>query len=104
LARGTLLGECDCFLFDTPSVVIRVIERKEPVFVIVPQTPREWALFAYHVGNSHHPVMLTSDGIVCPDVPGMADMLRYHRIPFSKDLRAFTPVGQIPDHQHHVPR
>ena len=104
LARGTVLSEGDCFVFDAPPVIVRVVERPEPVLVIRPQTSQEWALFAYHIGNSHQPLMLADDGIVCPDVTGMEQVLTYHGIPFARDLRAFTPVGQIPDHQHPRPR
>ena len=102
LARGSVLRQDDCFLFVGPPLIVRVVERAEPVFVIRPGTSSEWALFAYHIGNSHQPVMVGSDAIVCPEVPGMEQVLRYHAIPFSRDLRPFTPAGQIPDHQHQL--
>lgn len=104
LARGTVLRDGDCFVFDRPPLVIRIVERQEPVFILRPATSGEWALFAYHIGNSHQPVMFGEEEIVCPDVPGMEQVLTYHGIPFSRALRAFTPVGQIPSHQHLLSR
>jgi urease accessory protein len=102
LARGTVLRQDDCFVFEVPRLVVCVMERPEPVFVIRPETRREWGLFAYHIGNSHQPVMIADDAIVCADGPGMEQVLTYHGIPFSRDVRPFTPVGQIPEHQHQL--
>jgi urease accessory protein len=104
LARGTVLREGDALVLETLRLVVRVVEQQEAVFVITPETPCEWALFAYHIGNGHQPIMLIDDGIVCLDVMGMAQLLEYHAIPYERSRRAFTPVGQIPAHQHGVSR
>ena len=100
LPRGTVLRDADCFLLDQDRLLVTVVALEEPVFVIEPATPADWALFAYQIGNSHQPLMLTSREIVCPDLPGMEQVLTYHAIPFVRDLRAFTPVSQVPDHEH----
>ena len=104
LERGQVLRDGDCFVFDHPGRVVRVIEQAEPVFVVRPRTARESALFTYHIGNSHQPMMLVNAEVVCPDVQGMEQVLRYHGIPFVRERRPFTPVGQIPDHHHQVTR
>jgi urease accessory protein UreE len=93
LARGSVLRADDCFVLDEAAAIIAVVEREEPVFVVRPATPAEWALFAYHIGNSHQPLMIAEDGLVCPDAPGMDQVLRYHGIPFVRAARSFTPVG-----------
>jgi urease accessory protein UreE len=80
--------------------VFVVIEREEAVLVIEPRTPVEWGLFAYHIGNSHQPVMLTEREIVCADLPGMDQVLEQHAIAFARTTRAFTPVGLLSDHRH----
>lgn len=102
LARGQVLRDSDCFVFDPQGLVIRVVERSEPVFVIRPRSAQEGARFSYHIGNSHQPLMLAGAEIVCPDVPGMEPVLVYHAIPFVRDSRPFTPIGQAPDHRHQV--
>jgi len=104
LPRGTVLRDGDCFVFDGPPLVVVVVERAESVFVIRPDTGHDFALFAYHIGNSHQPLMLADAAIVCPDAPGMEQVLVYHGIPFSRELRPFTPIGHIPDHQHQLSR
>jgi urease accessory protein len=100
LGRGTVLRAGDCFVLDPIAAAIIVIERPEPVFVIEPRTGFEWGLFGYHIGNSHQPVMITDRELVCPDAPGMADVLEYHRIPFARAVRSFTPVGLAGDASH----
>jgi urease accessory protein UreE len=100
LPRGTILHEDDCLVFDAQRLIVRVVELEEPMLVVRPASNREWGLFAYHIGNSHQPMMITDDAIVCPDALGMDQILAYHAIPFLREERRFTPLGQIADHQH----
>jgi len=104
LPRGTVLHEDDCFVFDAQRVVVRVVEREEPMLVVRPKDHREWGVFAYHIGNSHQPVMIADDALVCPDALGMDELLKYHAIPFLREHRKFTPLGQVSDHQHQLIR
>src|SRR5262245_21173534 len=50
LPRGTILRDGHCFVFDASELVVHVVELAEPVLVIRPKTPADWALFAYHIG------------------------------------------------------
>jgi urease accessory protein len=95
LPRGTVLRGGDCLLLDRPRLIVEVIERAEAVLVVAPRTPREWGLFAYYIGNSHQPVMITDEAIVCADVPGMEQVLDQHGIVFSRTVQPFTPVGML---------
>ena len=92
LARGLVLQQDDCLLLEDPRAVIVVVEKVEPVFVITPASPEEWARFAYFIGNSHQPMMVDGGAIVCPDVLGMTQVLDYHEIPYAAAVRAFTPI------------
>ena len=67
---------------------------------VEPRTPAEWGAYAYFIGNSHQPVMITDTTIVCPDVPGMAQVLAYHAIPFRPADMRFTPIAMNAGHQH----
>jgi hypothetical protein len=49
-------------------------------------------------------MMITGDAIVCPDALGMDQILAYHAIPFLREQRRFTPIGQLADHQHQLSR
>ena len=100
LPRGTILRDGDGFILDSERVVVTVRERPEPVFVIEPQSATEWALFAYHIGNRHQAVMITDRALVCPDVPGVEQLLQQHHMPFTRTTAAFTPVAATAGHQH----
>jgi urease accessory protein len=100
LDRGTVLRGGDCLLLETMAIVVTVVERPEAVFVIEPGSPSEWALFAYHIGNCHQPLMLTDEAIVCADLPGMEEALDYHRIPFTRRMQPFTPIADGAAHTH----
>jgi urease accessory protein len=100
LPRGTVLRGGDCLVVDQDRLIVTVVTLDEPVFVITPVSAAEWGLFGYHIGNSHQPLMFTDREIVCPDVPGMEQVLGYHRIPYTREMRAFAPVTQAPTHQH----
>ena len=102
LPRGTILVAGDLLVLDDVRRVVEVREFEEDVLVIRPASPQQWALFAYHIGNSHQPVMIADDGIVCAELLGMKQVLEFHAIPFERERRPFTPVGLIPDHQHAV--
>ena len=92
LPRGTVLRAGDRLVVESAQVVVEVVELAEPVFVVEPRTPPEWGLFAYHIGNGHQPLMVTDRALVCPDVPGVEMLLKYHGIPYVRDEVAFTPT------------
>jgi urease accessory protein UreE len=87
-------------VLDPVSLVIVVVEREDPVFVVEVRDAAEAGLFAYYIGNSHQPAMISAAAIVCPDVAGMQQVLEQQRIPFTRAMRRFTPVGMFLDHRH----
>jgi len=100
LPRGTVLRDGDCFVIDNPPTVVCIVERPEPVFVIEPRSAPEWALYAYHIGNRHQPVMITDRSLVCPDVPGVEQLLQQHRMPYVRATMPFTPAATVVGHAH----
>jgi len=100
LPRGSVLRAGDCFVLDEARAIVMVVERPEPVFVIEPRSAAEWALYAYHIGNRHQPVMITDRSIVCPDVPGVEQLLHQQQIPYTRSLLPFTPATSAVGHQH----
>jgi urease accessory protein len=100
LPRGTILRGGDCLVLDDARVVVVVVERPEPVFVIEPASPPQWALFAYHIGNRHQPVMITDRSLVCPDVAGVEQLLHQYRMPYTRAILPFTPATAVSSHHH----
>ena len=100
LPRGSVLRAGDCLVLDEARTVVTVVERPEPVFVIEPPSAQEWALYAYHIGNRHQPMMITTRALVCPDVPGVEQLLHQQHIPHSRAMLPFTPATAAAGHQH----
>jgi urease accessory protein len=100
LPRGTVLRGGDCLVLEDARLVVTVVERPEPVFVIEPRSASEWALFAYHIGNRHQPVMITDRALVCPDVAGVEQLLQQHRMPYTRAMMPFTPAATVAGHAH----
>ena len=100
LPRGSVLRDGDRFVLDAEQLIVDVVERAEPVFVVEPRSAPEWALFAYHIGNRHQPVMITEQSLVCPDAPGVEQLLLQHRMPYVRATLPFTPAATVAGHQH----
>jgi urease accessory protein len=100
LPRGTVLRAGDCFVLDEARSTVRIVERPQPVFVIEPRSAPEWALYAYHIGNRHQPIMITDRAIVCPDGPGVEQLLQQQRIPHARASLPFTPATAATPHEH----
>ena len=100
LPRGSVLRAGDCIVLDAVRTVVTVVERPEPVFVIEPRSAQEWALYAYHIGNRHQPVMITDRALVCPDVPGVAQLLQQQHVPHVQAMLPFTPATAVGAHSH----
>ena len=100
LPRGTVLRSGDLLVLDAEQLVVAIVERPEPVFVVEPRTMSEWGLFAYHIGNRHQPLMITDRALVCPEVPGVELLLQQHRMPYSREVMPFTPAATVAGHQH----
>src|SRR4030095_3417966 len=90
LPRGTVLRDGDPLVLAGESrVVVGVAERRERFFLVEPRSASEWALFAYHIGNRHQPLMITDEALVCPDAPGVEQVLQQHHMPYTRATRAF---------------
>jgi urease accessory protein len=98
LPRGTVLRAGQLLVLDAERIVVSIVERPEPVFVVEPRCAREWGLFAYHIGNRHQPLMITDRALVCPDVAGVEQVLRQHQMPYVRATLPFTPAAT--GHQH----
>ncbi len=100
LPRGTVLRDGDRFVLDAERLVVAVAAQAEAVFVVTPRDAQEWALYAYHIGNRHQPIMVTANALVCPDAPGVESLLQQHRMPYARAMQPFTPVAPVAGHQH----
>ena len=100
LPNGTILKGGDCLLLTGANTIIEVREAPEPVYVIHPKTPQEWAYFAYHVGNRHQQVMIGSDELIFPQSRAVRSLLEQLRVTFITDQRPFTAALATVGHSY----
>src|SRR5215471_15148740 len=53
LPGGTILKSGDCMILEPEQTIVSIKEVPEPVYIVRPTTPQDWAYYAYHVGNRH---------------------------------------------------
>jgi urease accessory protein UreE len=98
LPADTILRDGDCLTVGEPPLVIVVRELAEPVLVARAADPDQLAMWAYHIGNSHQPLMIAGGALVCPEVPDTVQVMQYHHIRFTREQRPFTPLLHSPGH------
>jgi urease accessory protein len=90
LPNGTVLKEGDCLLLPEERVAVVVREACEPVYVIRPETPQQWACYAYHIGNRHQAVMISERELICLQNPAARSLFDQLHIHYESDSRPFT--------------
>ena len=100
LPGGTLLKGDDCFVLDSHERVVVVREALEPVCVIHPRTPQEWAYYAYQIGNRHQSIMIGESELICLENPAVRSLFEQLHVPYSTDTRPFTAALANVGHSH----
>lgn len=100
LASGTVLKAGDCMILEPERTIVKIEEAIEPVYVVRPQSPREWAFYAYHVGNRHQQVMIGESELIFLQNPAVRSLLEQLHVPFEAGNRPFTAALANVGHSH----
>jgi urease accessory protein len=100
LRAGTVLKAGDFMVLAAEKIVVEVKEAVEPVYVIRPKTPQEWAYFAYQVGNRHQQVMIGENELVFLQNPAVRSLLDQLHAHYHTDNRPFTAALANVGHSH----
>jgi urease accessory protein len=100
LPGGTILKDGDRLVLDPDETIISIREAEEPVYVVKPKTPQEWAFYAYHVGNRHQQVMIGETELIFPQNPAVRSLLEQLHASFDTDRRCFTAALATVGHSH----
>jgi len=100
LPGGTILKEGDCMILGPERTIVSVREAPEPVYVVRPHTPQEWAYYAYHVGNRHQQVMIGESELIFLQNPAVRSLLEQLHVPFENAERPFTAALANVGHSH----
>lgn len=99
LPRGTVLRDGD-WLRSAEGVVVRVVAKPEPVLTVRADTTQDLLQAAYHLGNRHVPVEITSTYLrLLPD-PVLQEMLQHRGLHVTEDVQPFQPEAGAYGHSH----
>ncbi|HEY2384919.1 MAG TPA: hypothetical protein VGK48_27405 [Terriglobia bacterium] len=100
LPNGTVLKAGDCMILEPERTVVRVKEASEPVYIMRPKTPQDWAYFAYHVGNRHQEVMIGENELIFLQTAAVRSLLEQLHAHFESGQRPFTAALANVGHVH----
>ena len=100
LPNGTVLKGGDCMVLEPEKTIVRVNEASEPVYIVRPKTPQDWASFAYHVGNRHQEVMIGQSELIFLQNPAVRSLLEQLHAHFETGERPFTAALVNVGHFH----
>jgi urease accessory protein UreE len=100
LTAGIVLKDGDCFVLDAEKTIVAVQEAVQPVYVIRPRTPQEWAYYAYQVGNRHQSVMIGESELIFLQNPAVRSLLEQLHVHYTTDARPFTAALANIGHSH----
>ena len=100
LPGGTVLKGGDCMILESEQTIVRIQEAPEPVYIVRPKTPQEWASYAYHVGNRHQQVMIGDTELIFLQNPAVRSLFEQLHVPFETGERPFTAALANVGHSH----
>jgi urease accessory protein UreE len=80
--------------------IVEVNEASEPVYIVRPKTPQDWAYFAYHVGNRHQEVMIGKSELIFLQNAAVRSLLEQLHARFETGDRPFTAALANVGHFH----
>lgn len=101
LPRGTVLYGGDLLRSPETETLVRVQAKAEPVLTITASHPLEMARAAYHLGNRHVSLEITTTYLRLSPDPVLADLLRHLGVSFIEEVAPFQPEpGAYAGHHH----
>ncbi len=100
LPRGTVLADGDCLITDLGDWRVRVRAKAEPVLIVQASYPLDLMRAAYHLGNRHVPLELTSHTLKLSADPVLREMLEHLGLTVSEGLEPFSPEAGAYGHHH----
>lgn len=99
LPRGTVLQNGDVLQSDDGQRV-QIISKAEPVFTVQAETPLALLQAAYHLGNRHVPLEITSAYLRLSPDPVLRDLLQRRGLQITEEMQPFQPEMGAYGHSH----
>lgn len=91
LPRGTVLQDGDLLRSDMDERVVRVVAKLEPVLTASASSPLGLLQAAYHLGNRHVPLEITSTYLRLAPDPVLKDLLEHRGLQVVEEMQPFEP-------------
>lgn len=99
LPRGTILQDGD-WLRSEDGVVVRVVAKPEPVLTVMADSPLALLQAAYHLGNRHVPLEITSTHLRLTPDSVLQHLLEHRGLRVIEEIRPFQPETGAYGHAH----
>ena len=101
LPRGTVLKDGDILQDETNSILIKIIAKPEPVLTVTTQNNLDLIKAAYHLGNRHVQLEITSKYLRLTTDSVLRQMLEKLGLEVTEDILPFQPeTGAYGQHSH----
>ncbi len=102
LPRGTVLRDGDILQDAACSVNVQIMAKAEPVLTVVPRSAVDLARAAYHLGNRHVALEITSTYLRLSPDPVLEAMLVQLGLDVEVAILPFQPEMGAYGHHHHA--
>jgi urease accessory protein len=102
LPRGTVLRDGDILQDAACSVSVKIMAKAEPVLTVVPRSAVDLARAAYHLGNRHVALEITSTYLRLSPDPVLQAMLVQLGLDVEVAILPFQPEMGAYGHHHHA--
>jgi urease accessory protein len=100
LPRGTVLQDGDLLKSETSDVIVRIAAKPEPVLTVTSHNPIDLLRAAYHLGNRHVPLQVTSSYLRLSPDPVLQAMLEQMGVEVKEEVVPFQPEIGAYGHLH----
>jgi urease accessory protein len=90
-ARGKILRDGDMLLIEETAEIVQISAKPEPVMTAITSDFSLLLRSAYHLGNRHVPVEITTDWLRIQPDPVLKDMLEQMGLVVSEEIVPFHP-------------
>lgn len=100
LPRGTVLRDGDLLQSENGDRLIRIVAKSEPVLTVTAKTPLDLLRAAYHLGNRHVPVEVTTTYLRLSPDSVLEHLLHHLGVDIKSEILPFHPESGAYDHSH----
>lgn len=100
LPRGTVLRDGDLLQAEADGAIVEIQAKPEPVLTVRADQPIDLLQAAYHLGNRHVPLEITSTYLRLSPDPVLRDLLEHRGLAVIEEIQPFQPETGAYGHHH----